>query len=66
MRLNEVVMSRFPYCPKCKNELIESHADLNTEVKSIKSLRCTECEFEDHIMEMWPEGQYEYYFLGKT
>lgn len=58
-------MNRFPDCPICKNVLIESHTTIANIPCAVKIVRCTECEFEDHLMEVWPEGQYEYMFLGK-
>jgi RNase P subunit RPR2 len=59
-------MNRFPYCPKCKSELIESLSENKKEMSYVTVLRCTECEFEDHLLELWPEGNYECHFLGKT
>jgi hypothetical protein len=58
-------MNRFPDCPLCKSMLIESHTQLDHLPLTVKIVRCTECEFENHLMEIWPEGQYEYMFLGE-
>lgn len=58
-------MIQMPPCPSCKGQLLETKTEKSDLPFPILSIRCLECNFEDHLWHSCDEGVYTCSFLGK-